>query len=1025
VSCCRFTIVSLLAFCLFRPASSAPSDGRSLHLSVDTGLSNNSVYSVCQDAEGFLWIGTADGLNRYDGVEVVVFRHDPSDSASIADNAIRSLVADKAGNLYVATDKGIDLYNRTTGVFRHLTSRLRDKMFSLSGGRLLVAVGWQAGILKPEGGTTTDFCRDTLTGYPSVVIHAMVEDSRGMLWLGTTEGLFCHDPRAGTLRRCDALLGGAGREGRFRIRSLCLDRHQRLWIGVERGGLLCVDPAQPGVPARRFAGPGGRFDHDALTAVCADAGEMLWIGTALGHIVRFDPASGEFTDVGLRDRPPAARPVRTVNSIMRDRSGLIWISTDGDGVLMVNPHPPRFPIIAGLDGLFVRSILEDRRGDMWIGTFGRGLLRYHPATDRVSDIALSGIPAGSGMVAIYSLAEEGNGTIWAGSSVGLFACDPASGRTTRFDPVNEAGVRMQTHVYSLVVLSDGMIWAGTPGGICVFDPNTKRFVRWIRCASVPGGLGDDRITVLLQDGLRRIWVGTRGGGITVFAPGGQVLRRLDSGPEGSGGLSNNIVTGITQESDTSFWISTASGLNRYCSTTGSLERFSTRDGLPANYCYAPLRDGSGRFWLGTTRGLAAMVEGEGGRIRFRAYDVDDGLQSNEFNAQARWRARDGRLYFGGVRGVNAFYPDSVREHGIAPVVLLSGFKRAGSNAWKPVEQCWNADSAIVLPYDETGFSFQMSALEFTNSQKNRYAYKLEGLDEDWVQSGTQREIRFSRLEPGGYVLRVKASNGEGYWNNRGAAVRLMIVPPFWMRWEFRLGAVLVLMGGAAAGALGVERRKQARRLESLKRQHMLELERARISKDMHDEVGSSLTRIALLSEITRRQTDDGGEVSRNLDKITGLSREVIENVSQIVWAINPKHDSIDDLSAYVRSYVVDAFEQTNIRVTADFPELTERRMLTAQFRRNVFLAVKEAVHNILKHAAATEVRARLRVTDSRLEFSIEDNGAGFDPASARREGNGLQNMRQRVADLGGSWGVASEPGRGTRVWFEIGITTNG
>jgi signal transduction histidine kinase/ligand-binding sensor domain-containing protein len=815
-----------------------------------------------------------------------------------------------------------------------------------------------------------------------------------------------------------------GWDGGIDVRSLYLDRTGVLWFGGKRTALHSLDLSNCTVRKYASINGGPDFSRIVVLSMCGDDDGNLWLGTNNAGLIHTDGGSGVFHSETRRSTLPDEADLPIVN-LMRDRSGLVWISSDGDGVRVVNPHPPKFRSIDQLAGRFIKSIVQDHDGMIWIGTFEQGLYRYDPRTKEVARFRNpNGFAPGSANT-VFAVYEDSRRRCWIGTAEGLKMFDRRLG--TFRDCVRRSGsaALVLPHVYAIAEKSDGTLLTATSGGLFVFDPVGGKFTAQYSRESNPEIL-DNRMTCLYTDSHGTVWIGTHGGGILRVDSSGHWLRPIVNDATDSSSISSNLITGIFPDSRGFLWVSTASGLNRSMPGSVGFARYTTRQGLPSDYCYSALEDSSGVVWVSTNRGIAAVSVGKDGLSSpsVRSYDISDGLQSNEFNSQSYLRANDGTLYFGGINGVNIFSSHTLYMNPVPPRVAITGFMKHDRGDWQQLGRFLDSDSSIVLNYDDASFSFRFAAMEYTNVVNNKYAVKMEGFDSSWISLGTRRDIRFTRLDPGRYVFRVKACNGDGVWNEPGASVRITVIPPWWMRWEFKAATLLLLAGISGGVVLVYERRKQRRKLDELNRVHMLELERSRISRDMHDEVGSSLTKIALLSELSQSSIRDEREVVRNLGKISGLSREVIENIGQIVWAINPKHDSMQDLSSYIRAYIFDSFDPTPIRVHADFPETPYPHMLSAQFRRNIFLVVKEAVHNILKHSRATEVFVEMGITEELLELSVRDNGAGFDESVVRREGNGLGNMRQRIEELGGECTITSNSGRGTTISLRARITTN-
>jgi signal transduction histidine kinase len=317
------------------------------------------------------------------------------------------------------------------------------------------------------------------------------------------------------------------------------------------------------------------------------------------------------------------------------------------------------------------------------------------------------------------------------------------------------------------------------------------------------------------------------------------------------------------------------------------------------------------------------------------------------------------------------------------------------------------------------FSFEFAALNYTSSDKNQYAYKLEGFDNDWIYCGTRRYATYTNLDGGEYIFRVKGSNNDGVWNETGTSIAVIITPPFWVTWWFRGFAFITMFVSIGGGIRYVEMRKLKRRIERLEQERALERERTRISQDMHDEVGAGLTEIGILSELAKSNIQDPGEAAKHIQRVAETSRETIASIGEIIWAINPKNDLLDDVVAYLRHFAARYLGSTAIKLEFDTPETVPDFHLSAEARRNIFLVVKEAIHNIVKHSQATAVFITISFTKEHLDILVKDNGKGFSSEDFSRFGNGLRNMERRIKNIGGTFVIESKPGEGTRVAIAV------
>ncbi len=482
------------------------------------------------------------------------------------------------------------------------------------------------------------------------------------------------------------------------------------------------------------------------------------------------------------------------------------------------------------------------------------------------------------------------------------------------------------------------------------------------------------------------------------------------------GINNSTVISLYEDSAGVLWIGTyGGGLNRYDRTGNSWQHITETNGLPNDVIYGILPDAHGNLWLPTNKGLARYTPSSGA---VRVFDVSDGLQGNEFNQGAHFRSNRGEFFLGGINGFNAFYPDSISDNLVVPPVYLTSFRVFDRTF--PLPRALSTIRDIELPHDRNSLSFEFVALNYTSPGKNQYAYKLEGLDEHWIEAGTRRYVSYTNLDPGRYTLRVRASNNDGVWNDEGTTLAITIVPPYWRTWWFR-----ILVAAAIAGILFLMYRYRVNKL--------LEIERIRtsIATDLHDDIGSSLTEIALYSDVGLRELrrkknpltmsgDEREKVSSLLTEIGSTSRSLIDAMNDIVWSIDPKNDSFEFLLLRMKVHATKMLEAKGINYDINIPAALSSLRLPLNFRRRFFLIYKEALNNILRHARPHRVVLTLNREARMLVMTVADDGIGFDPREGG-QGNGLLNMRQRAHSLGGELTIASAPGVGTTVTLRATI----
>jgi signal transduction histidine kinase/streptogramin lyase len=717
-------------------------------------------------------------------------------------------------------------------------------------------------------------------------------------------------------------------------------------------------------------------------AMYEDRAGTMWFGTTSLGAIKFDPAQKAFTNFTAVPFDENSLNWRAVGGIYEDRSGVLWVATplglnkfnpakDGTGGSFTHyTHDPMNP--QSLSAPTIWPILEDRKGTLWLGTLGGGLEVF----DRAKKVFVH------------------------------HKHDPGNPQSLAYDEVS-----------SLFEDRSGTLWIGLqPEGLDEYDRTSGTFVHHKHNPNDPNTISTGQVHAVLEDRLGTLWIGTQGGGLNRFNQPEGSFKHYTHDPRNLESLSNIAVQSIFEDRRGNVWIGTSAGLNRFDRATESFTAVTIKDGLASDYICGILEDDGGCLWLNTAKGISKFDPQTGA---LRNYDESDGVKKSQCYAPSAFKNSKGEMFFGGINGFVRFYPDSIRDNPYVPPVVITVFRK--------VEKIVQLDSAtcekkeISLLYRENMFSFEFAALNYTNPEKNQYAYMLEGFDQDWIYSGTRRYATYTNLDPGKYTFRVKGSNNDGIWNVKGASIAVIITPPFWKTWWFTVAFWMTIVGSIGGTVRYVEMRKLKQKIERLEREQALERERSRISLDMHDEVGANLTKIAIMSELAMKASGATDGTAKQLQNISQTAREVIDSISAIVWSINPKNDKLDNLAGYIREYASEIFEITPIQCRFDFPDEVPSIPLTAEARRSIFLTMKEALNNIVKHSAATRVEIGLEFKEGQIELRINDEGKGFAPQEPSRYGNGLINMRKRIEDIGGNFEMASQPGQGTKIRLTVPV----
>lgn len=1027
------------------------------HVATEQGPSTGTINCIIQDRLGFLWLGTANGLLRYDGYEFKAYKHHPADTSSISGNHIWSICEDRGGDLWIGTSQhGLSRYVRSEERFiryRHdpndSTSLGGDHevpaVYQDAAGELWIAL-WEAG-LDHYLRNSDRFVHRRLTikdqsGEPKSSVHRICEDRTRLLWIGTKHGvykldretnfsvLYRHDPRN------PRSLGGDN------IYAIHEDRSGNLWCGAAGGGLSRYDSDRDDFVVYRHDSENPiSLSGNQVSAIAEDSSGGLWISTFDGGLNRLDTATGGFSHYDLSS--PEAPHVDEIASLLVDKTGILWVGTVGAGLYCHVPQKRKFAHYqqrTERSPAIVDAIFESADRSLWIGTAGSGLhsltldevsRQYVSTNSRLGSLSSSFVSA---------LCEDLEGNLWVGfPGGGINRFDRKSGRFARYrhDPNNQQTLSSDK-VSVLLADREGNLWAGTDGGgLNIYHRQRDTFQKYLPDSTTYPNW--NHVMALFEDRRGDIWAGTWGEGVIKFNADTTAFTAYKPRPEEPSTIAGLVVSAIAEDGQGNLWFGTwGEGLNRFDRASNQFTRYTSADGLPSDIIYGILPDDQGHLWISTNNGLAKFNPTAG---TWKTYGMSDGIQSTEFRRGACHKGRSGRFYFGGINGFNAFYPERIRNNPHVPPVVITDFQilnrpvSTGGGAW--LNQMIAAGKPITLSYQQSLVSFEFAALDYTAPEKNRYAYKLEGFHDDWIDLGARRFVSFTNLDAGEYVFRVKGSNNDGVWNEHGAAVGIRIMPPPWKTWwAYALYALIGLtallswrryelrkareksrLREAELRALAAE--SQARALQAEKEIEKQQI-RNRIAADLHDEIGSNLSSIALMSEMLQNQAALKDELQAYFADIHQAARSSTEAVRDIVWFINPGSDQLSDLIARM--------EATARSMLAGLPyELKKNgapfgKKLDPEIKRNFYLIYKEILANIIKHSQANRVSIEIMLDASDLAFRIEDNGVGFDSA-ASSSGRGLINLRERIAQIGGHLSIQTAPGQGTTVLVSAKITS--
>ncbi len=989
------TGVALLLFSRSGLEAAAPAGPENSQFIIDcwtteNGLPQNEVTSILQTHDDYLWVGTLGGLVRFDGIRFKVY--DEGNTPGLTSARILNLFEDSQRNLWIGTANGGVFQMQGTQVSRF------DLGQELQAGRLAAAGEGADGaiwlhltndqLIRIGSGRTNRFA---IGAGPTTEYRGLAVSRSGPCWVGTDHFLLGIDNQGGTNGttlpveqsivpgKLDYLL--ASRDGGF----WCL-ADGRVFKSTASGDLQKMGWGWYPWLAFQF--------QKRLSTACEDRDGNLIVGTLGAGLFWFN-SKGEAahisTNQGLSND--------YVLSLHMDRQGDLWVGTDGGGLNRVKR--PVFGVLESTRGLVVKTVSEDSKGGLWIGCNPGNLFYWRDGTSQPMELRARAVLV------------DRKQRIWAGTDgAGLIHV-----QGNRLRPVPGFDPALQ-FVNAIHQDRRGGIWVGAQRGLAYFDETVwKTFTE-------QDGLTSRNVQAIVDDAEGNLWVGTEGGGLIQWKDG----KRLAEFRKGADGLPSDNVSALYVDAEGILWIGTdGGGLARLAH--GQWTRLTREAGLASNSIGYILEDDQGFLWLGSNAGLMRSSKralndfalGRTNTILCRVYGRPDGLPIRECSSGSQpgpWRSRDGTLWFPTIKGLAFVNPAALRPNPNPPPVRIEAVSIDGqalpngasaSGEWAPIR----------VPPGKERIEIQFSSLNLSAPDRTRFRYRLG--ESEWSDAGTVSSVHYDKLPPAEYRFQVSACNEDGVWNESGATLAFTMTPLFWKTWWFLTTVAGSLIGGVAVLVHYISTQKLQRQLMQLRQREALESERSRIARDIHDQLGASLTQVALLGELVESDKDAPAEVEAHARQISQTARDTTRVLDEIVWAVNPANDTLDGLITYICKYTQEYLTVAGLQYRLDVPSPLPTTQLPPEVRHNVFLACKEAVTNIVRHAQASAVWVRLRLADRTFILEIEDNGRGPEgQAQKTAQGrNGVRNMRNRLEEVGGGFHFAPAPERGTLVRLTV------
>ncbi len=988
------------------------------HISLEQGLSQTVVNSMVRDSLGYLWIGTQEGLNCYDGHSFRVFRKEPHLREWISDNWINSIVFNGRHGLWLATRNGglnfFDLKQFRFTTYRHqpddsTTLSCNNINILLCDSQKRLWIGTWGGTLDMLDPRRRAFRHFRLIYAPdsALSITALTQDSTGNIWVGMDGGVFRVDEQRGIILPVLPELRDISASRQLNIFCLSTDENNRIWIGTSVGLFILKPETGRVFPVIIKISGYHKIDSRTITAVYPEKGGPVWLGTPQGEIFRIKQVestdSNTFLAQGIRlvPRNELGEPIQInwIRTIFADRSGNIWFGTFGQGLIKALRVDMDYQILrkhvndsTGLSHNFVRTVFEDSRRCLWIGTIGGGLNCYNPQTGRITHYGHSG-ERDDDLISnyVFQIVEDSTGNLYIATDHGIDYLERTTGRFRHLFRLPEIRQHFTTTIVRALFLDPhGFLWIGSQEGIRLMQVSSGRVARLSGQSALVARLNQMDIWQIFPDRKGNLWIIYQEEGafylkpqydVGKFPQADSVFSLLEKFPQTFGSLSL-LFFSVQETRNGTLLFGTNDGLIEYQPQTEQLSLYHRGRGLTNAIINGILEDDSGIVWLSTNSGIFRFQKDHPDPVGniFHQLTLLEGYLDTEYNAGAYLKDHRGWLHFGSVEGLVSFKPSVSNSSQLVSPIRITGIQVMG----KPIAPFTRIPylKHIRIPYQQNVISFEFQSLDFINPAKNIYSYKLEGFDREWNTCTGRNYVNYTNLNPGDYLFRVRGSNSLGVWNMDGASLRITIVPPFWMTWWFKL-MILSLVALLLYMA------------HKLRLKQVLELERLRIriASNLHDDVGASLSRIAMYAELIRNGIDREN-ISRYLSRIATLSREVTTTMSEIVWSIDARNDRFQNLIDRMNDFASGTLADNQIHFKLEVEGIDLQRRIPVDIRQNLYLIFKEALINAVRHSQATEVQVTIRQSNGQFIMTIQDNGKGYNPV--RRSGHGLRNMKLRA-----------------------------
>jgi len=975
-------------------------------------LSSRQITSIFQDSKGFMWIGTQDGLNLYNANSIKIFKHDVKNKKSILDNDIQNICEDKNGEIWIATASGVDCYDPATNDFKHYTGGDQKESFGFkprvyADRKRNIWVG-RNGLFKFDAGAqqfkkiTNPYSNSLFGSRFANLINGFFQDSENRYWLSTQDGLFLYDDAKNKFTRTDIPPQDANYK-RFGILfgQVDQDKSGELRVGTWGYGVFKISMDSFATNKKVFLIPiGNKGVTLAYASQWLESKEVFWYANE--GLVSVGADNKLRSRLAHTDNDPLSIHKDAIKVLFTDKQDQLWIGYEKEGIQILSPGNQiikTHPILSESHLITSVGVIAEKNDFFYVGGWYNSALCKLDKNFKIvrwwDHLPADRNFSSSNVSDIYF---DKNGDAWLATANGLVYMNEKKGeiKNYRFD----SSVSRRSFFLNILPEGDSVLWlAGYDNGLSRFSLKTTKLELY----------GKEPLPFLwkiLFDKTGNIWCANNGGFIDRFDTQKKEFTNyyFDSLTERS------IYFDIAYDSSSNvLWAASSNGLLKIELPGMRAILFTEKDGLPTSKINLLRWDTHHRLWIGTDHGLSLY---DLQKNSFRNFYLNNGLSTEQLD-HTMSMGRDGKLYIGADNAVMTMDIEAVEDEKEISPVYITGIEENGNPLHPHVE---NGMHVLDLPYNKNNLSFEFAITDFINSEDNQLLYQLEGWDKDFIQT-KKGGVNYNKLPAARYVFRVKGINHNGIKNDAGDVVVIVIHLPFWDTWWFITAVSLFLLLIFAIAIRYISQRNLKERLLTLEKEQAVEKERNRISRDMHDNLGSGLTKIAIMSEVVKKQINDPEKAKQQLENISQSSRELVDNLQDIIWVLNPRNDTMESLAAYIREYALKFFEPFAVEVQFDYPEEFPGVKLSEETRRNIFLVIKESFNNIGKHAWCNRVQIIIESKPHEITIHLKDDGKGFDITKIRQFGNGLVNMQNRMEQVGGKYEITSLPGKGTETFI--------